>query len=194
MLSRRVLKILLLSLLIAMGGVVFYFFMDSSGYRIDVGGVSFQGSDADLNVDKVHVVQNTKGVKEWELWADSAKVYREKDVTVLRNLRLRLYPKNGKPADVSARRGTMENKSRNMKISGNVIVRTAQGFSLQTESLYFRPQENRIDSDSRVRIEGKRFRLSGTGLAGRTDLGHYELKEKVRATLYDTREAREASR
>lgn len=189
MLSRRLLQISLLSLLIAMGGVGFYFFMGSSGYRLAVGGVSFQGSDADLNVDKVHVVQNTKGVKEWELWADSAKVYRKKDVTVLRNLRLRLYPKNGKPADVSARRGTMENKSRNMKISGDVIVRTAQGVSLRTDSLHFRPQENRIDSDARVRIEGKRFRLSGTGLAGRTDLGHYELKEKVRATLYDARAA-----
>lgn len=188
MLLRKMVRMALLGFMIAIIGVISYFLITSSDYRIAIKGVSFRNSDADLDIDKVHVVQNTEGFREWELWADSAKVYREKDLTILKNLRLRFYPKGGEPANVSARRGTMENKSRNMRISGDVVILASNGVSVKTDSLYFRPKEKRIDSDARVLIEGERFRLSGTGLKGRTDLGHYELKEKVSATIYDAGE------
>lgn len=186
---RKALRTALLGVLLATCGVIAYFLMQPSGYRFSAGDVSFRGSDADLDIDGMHVVQNAEGVKEWELWADSAKVYRGKDITVLKNLRLRFYPNDGAPADVSARQGTMENKSRNMRISGDVVILDSSGVSMKTDSLYFRPGEKRIDSDSRVLIEGDRFRLSGTGLQGRTDIGHYELREKVSATIYDAGEA-----
>ncbi len=181
-------KILLLGLLVAIGGTISYFFIGSSNYEFRIGGVSFTGMDANLNMDEVHVVQNEKGVKEWELWADSAKVYRKKDVTILKNLRLRFYPRDGEPADVSAQRGAMENKSRNMKISGNVVILASNGVSMKTDSLNFHPEKKRIDSDARVLMEGARFRLSGTGLWGRTDLGRYKLKHKVSATIYKVNE------
>lgn len=186
---RKALRITLLGALLATCGVVAYFLTQPSGYRFSAGDVSFRGSDADLDIDGMHVVQNAEGVKQWELWADSARVYRGKDVTVLKNLRLRFYPNDGETADVSARQGTMENKSRNMRISGDVVILASDGVSLKTDALRFRPGEKRIASDSRVLIEGARFRLSGTGLRGRTDLGRYELREKVSATIYGSGEA-----
>ena len=82
----------------------------------------------------------------------------------------------------------MQNESRNIRISGNVTILASNGVSMKTDSLYFRSKERRIDSDSRVLMEGSRFRLVGTGLQGQTDLGKYKLKEKVSATIYGTSE------
>lgn len=184
MLFRKILRTVLLGFLLAIGGVIAYFIVGSANHHLKIGEISFGDSDADLNIDKVHVVQNIKGVREWELWADSAKVYRQKGLTILKNLKLRFYPKEGEPAHVTAQKGTMQNESRNIRISGDVTILASNGVSIKTDSLYFRSKERRIDSDSRVLMEGARFRLVGTGLQGQTDLGNYKLKEKVSATIY----------
>lgn len=188
MLFRKMLRMVLLGFLLAIGGTIAYFIVGSSSHYLDAGKISLADSDADLNIDKMHVVQNTKGVREWELWADSAKVYRQKGLTILKNLKLRFYPKEGEPAHVIAQEGTMQNESRNIRISGNVTILASNGVSMKTDSLYFRSKEKRIDTDSRVLMEGSRFRLVGTGLQGRTDLGNYKLKEKVSATIYGASE------
>lgn len=188
MLFRKMLRMVLLGFLLAIGGTIAYFIVGSSNHYLDVGKISLTDSDADVNIDKVHVVQNTKGVREWELWADSAKVYRQKGLTILKNLKLRFYPKEGEPAHVIAQEGTMQNESRNIRISGNVTILASNGVSMKTDSLYFRSKEKRIDTNSRVLMEGSRFRLAGTGLQGQTDLGTYELKEKVSATIYGASE------
>lgn len=184
MLFRKMLRTVLLGFLLVMGGTIAYFILGSSNYQLNLGEISLTDSDADFSIDKMHVVQNTKGVREWELWADSAKVYRQKGLTILKNLKLRFYPKEGEPAHVTAQEGTMQNESRNIRISGNVTILASNGVSMKTDSLYFRSKEKRIDSDSRVLMEGARFRLVGTGLQGQTDIGKYKLREKVSATIY----------
>ncbi len=184
MLFSKILRVVLLGFLLAIGGTITYFLLGSSGHHLKIGEVSFKGSDADININKVHVIQNTKGRKEWELWADSANVYRQKELTILKNLKLRFYPEKGNPTLVTAQQGTMQNESHNIKISGNITIITSNGVSMKTGSLYFRAKEKRIESDSRVLMEGAGFRLVGTGLEGQTDIGHYALKKKVRATIF----------
>ena len=184
MLFRKMLRIVLLGFLLAIGGTIAYFLLGSSNHHLKIGEVSFRGTDADLNIDKVHVVQNTKGAREWELWADSAKVYKQKGLTILKNLKLHFYPKEGGPAFVTAQQGTMQNESRNIKISGNVTITASNGVSMKTDSLYFRSNEKRIESDSQVLMEGAHFRLVGTGLEGQTDIGHYALMKNVKATIF----------
>lgn len=188
MLFRKMLRTVLLGFLLVMGGTIVYFIFSTSNHLLSLGGISLTDSDADFNIDKVHVVQNTKGVREWELWADSAKVYRQKGLTILKNLKLRFYPKDGEPSHVTAQEGTMQNESRNIRISGNVTILASNGVSMKTDSLYFRSREKRIVSDSKVLMEGTRFRLVGTGLRGQTDTGKYKLKEKVSATIYGSSE------
>ena len=184
MLFRKMLRTVLLGFLLVMGGTIAYFILGSSNHQLHLGEFSLTNSDADLNIDKMHVVQNTKGVREWELWADSAKVYRQKGLTILKNLKLRFYSDEGDPSHVTAQEGTMQNESRNIRISGNVTILASNGVSMKTDSLYFHSKEKRIDSDSKVLMEGARFRLVGTGLQGHTDIGKYKLKEKVSATIY----------
>ncbi len=182
--SRKIRRILLVILLLLAGSAA-YFLIRPPGYRIQAENVSILGSDADLSIDRMHVVQNKQGVKNWELWADTAKIYREKKLTKLESIRIRFYPKNGKPMDITADSGVMENDTRNIRVRGNVVVKTEGGPSLRTESLRFFPDEKRIDTDAKIVVAGASFRLTGVGLRGRTDLGRFSLNEKVEALIFN---------
>lgn len=185
MISTRYLRWVILGVVVVVSGTIGFFILRPANMNISVGSVSVMGTDADLKMDRVHIVQNKQGLKNWEMWADTAKVYQKKDYTQLENIRLRFYPKNGKIMNVTADKGQMENESRNMHLQGNVLILSQDGLSLRTESLRFHPKEKRIHTEEKIVVEGKSFRLTGVGLHGRTDLGEYSLKEKVKAVLHD---------
>ncbi len=179
----RRLRWILLAVLVVLGGAMGFYLLRPARHGLHVGSVSVLGTDADLKLDRVHMVQNKKGKKDWELWADTAKVYRKKDETHLENLRMKLYPQSGDPTDVSADRGIMQNRSRAMNISGNVLIRTADGTTLKTDSLRFSPKEKQVDTDSRIVLQGDSFHLTGVGQRGKTAVDQYFLRENVQATI-----------
>lgn len=183
MLSWRALRWSLLAVIFLLGGTMAFFLVRTSGPQIDVGRVSVLGTDADLRIDKAHMVQNNKGRKDWEMWADTALVYRKKDETHLQNLRIHLYARDGKPTYVTAQRGVLGNQTRDITVTGNVVIRTSDGVTLQTEALYYSPKEHRVVSESPIIMEGETFRLTGVGLNGDTQEGRYVLRENVRAII-----------
>ncbi|MFC1492132.1 LPS export ABC transporter periplasmic protein LptC, partial [Nitrospinota bacterium] len=166
-------------------GTIAYFLSRPLSYEFDAKNVSILGSDADLRIDRMHVVQNKRGEKNWEMWAGSAKIYREQNTTELESIHIRFYLENGDPMDITADSGVMENESRNIRIRGNVLIKTSDGYSLHTDTLRFFPKEKRIDTDAKIVVAGNSFRLTGVGLQGRTDLGHFSLGDKVEAVIYD---------
>ncbi len=182
--SSRKIRGILLVILLLLAGSAAYFLIRPPAYRIQAENVSILGSDADLSIDRMHVVQNKQGEKNWELWADTAKIYREKKLTKLESIRIRFYPQNGKPMDITADSGVMENDTRNIRVRGNVVVKTEGGPSLRTESLRFFPKEKRIDTDAKIALAGASFLLTGVGLRGRTDLGRFSLDKKVEALIF----------
>ncbi|OGL69679.1 MAG: LPS export ABC transporter periplasmic protein LptC [Candidatus Tectomicrobia bacterium RIFCSPLOWO2_12_FULL_69_37] len=181
--SWRALRWSLLAAVILLGGTMAFFLIRTSGPQFDAGGISVLGTDADLRIDKAHMVQNHKGRMDWEMWADTALVYRKKDETHLQTLRMRLYSREGKPTDVTAERGVMGNQSRNVTLTGNVLIRTSDGITMRTDSLHYNPKEHRVLTDSPIVLQGQTFRLTGVGLNGNTEEGRYVLREKVRATI-----------
>ena len=185
MISNLHIRRILLGVLLLVGGTVAYYLLRPSGYSIQAENISFLGSDADMTIDEMHVVQNKKGEKTWEMWADSANLYRKKKLTKLEAIHIRFYPKNGQRMEITADRGVMETGTRNMNVRGNVVIKTFNGFSLRTEHLRFMPKANRIETDAKIAVTGKSFTLTGIGLHARTDLGRFSLKNKVEAVIHN---------
>ena len=183
MFSRRALRWSLLGVVILLGGTMAFYIVRTSVPQIEVGGISVLGMDADLRIDKAHMVQNNKGRTEWEMWADTALVYRKKDETHLQKLRMKLYSREGKPTDITAERGVLGNQSRAITITGNVLIRTSDGVTLQTDALHYNPKEHSVATESPIVLQGETFRLTGVGLNGNTENGHYVLREKVQAVI-----------
>lgn len=185
MVSQRTLRWSLLAVVVLLGGTMAFYLIRTSGLQASVGGISVLGTEADLRIDKAHMVQNSKGRMEWEMWADTALVYRKKDETHLQTLKMRLYSREGKPTDITAERGVLGNQSRNIILTGNVLIRTSDGVSMRTDALHYNPKEHLVATESPIVIEGETFRLTGVGLNGNTEEGRYVLNEKVRAVITD---------
>jgi LPS export ABC transporter protein LptC len=162
-----------------------FYLIRTSGLQASVGGISFLETEADLRIDKAHMVQNSKGRMEWEMWADTALVYRKKDETHLRTLKMRLYSREGKTTDITAERGVLGNQSRDITLTGNVLIRTSDGVSMRTDALRYNPKEHSVATESPIFLQGETFRLTGVGLNGNTEEGRYVLNEKVRAVITD---------
>ncbi len=184
MIAARTVRRIALATLVLLGGAISFYLLRSPRYEFSAGRVRILDTDADLQIDRLHVVQNAKGVKDWELWADTAKVYKDEDKTHMTNLRIRFYPPDKKTMDVTADRGWMENKTRNMYIFGNVLLRTSDGYTLETQSLRFNSAAHQVDTDDPIVLHSRSFRLTGVGLHGRTDLGRFFLNKNVRAVIH----------
>ena len=167
-------------------GTVTFYLLNPPQYDFKMGDITVINTDADLQIDRMHLVQNKRGQRNWELWADTAKVYRKEDITQLKGLRLRFYPKDGDPMNITADRGLMRNQSRSIKVFGNAVIHTAQGYTLETETLEFHPRENRVFTDDPILFKGKTFQLTGTGLKGQTDSGRFILQDDVNAMLFNS--------
>ena len=69
MISTRQVRWIIISVLLVVSGSIVFFIIWPSDLGISVGSVSVIGTDADLTMDRVHVVQNKQGSKNWEMWA-----------------------------------------------------------------------------------------------------------------------------
>lgn len=185
MISAKFLKRSTLIGMLFLIAVVSYYLYRSSLPQFEFGDVTVLGTDADLQISRIHIVQNKKGVKEWELWADQAKVYQKRGITQMRNLHIRFFPSDGKKMDIYAQRGQMENRTRNVQLEDNVRIYTAEGYVMETDSLLFNSQKKYFSTKDRVVLRSRSFRLTGTGLIGRTDAGRFTLQQNVRAVIQD---------
>ena len=88
-----------------------------------------------------------------------------------------------------ANKGSLVNSSRDVFMSGNVIIKSNSGFVLKTQSVNFKSSSNTLTAKSKVLIEGTNFKVHGNGLVGNLQKGNFILKEKVIA-LFQNRTMR----
>ena len=174
-------------LLILFFGSYLYYNMNNLP-NIKVGKVSIINTDADIKLDDIHVIENSKGYKEWELWADTAKTYHEKDITIFKKIKMKIY-KDNTFWQLYANKGSLVNSSRDVFMSGNVVIKSNSGFVLKTQSVNFKSSSNTLTAKSKVLIEGTDFKVHGNGLVGNLQKGNFILKDKVIA-LFQNRTTR----
>ena len=180
--SRKYVRIGIFLLLPAIFYCSYYFYSSNNLPKIKVGNVSFINTDADIKLDDIHVVENSKGYKEWELWADTAKTYQDKDITIFDKIKMKIY-KGNTFWQLYANKGSLVISSRDVLMTGNVVIKSNNGFILKTQSVSFKPSSNTIYAKSKVFIEGNDFSVNGYGLIGDIQNGSFTIKKEVKAFL-----------
>jgi len=96
-----------------------------------------------------HII-TLKGVKEGELYADTAFFYRDSSIYHLRNPRLILFTEGGvRRAEVNALRGRFQPNTRVMLAMGDVVLVITEGNKrVESQELNYDPNGDRIWSDS----------------------------------------------
>lgn len=134
----------------------------------------------------LRVVETTRGRRVWVLEAVEAVEEPESNVTRLEDITLYFYDRDGElESTLTAREGEADRDSRHLVSRGNVVVRTSEGYLLETEVLEWDNGRKKILSDEPVRITQGRNVYTGIGLVSDPGLESFEILENFRGRVID---------
>jgi LPS export ABC transporter protein LptC len=120
--------------------------------------------DAKMRMETIQLVEEKQGRRTWELEAKSINQYEEQNVITLDGVKVTFYAKEGKSFIVTGRTGKFYQDSRNMELSGDVVLESNEGYRLRTQSVSYDHAQRKVVSSDPVEIEGDLFHLTGKGM------------------------------
>lgn len=99
-------------------------------------------------------------------------------------LRVEFYDEEGRHAStLAADRGVIDEQSRDMSAIGRVVVVSPEHGALETDSLRWTQETNRIATDAPVRITTEKDTITGIGFEADPGLREWEIRRDVRGRL-----------
>ncbi len=154
--------------------------------------VSVEGAEAGryLTMKGVAFSQCNKGRREWRINASS--LYSEKEEKDLRLESVRAVFFNeagsdgepGKATNIRSSRARYEKAKQLLTLNDDVVVITASGYELRTETLYYREDLRRMSAFSGVAVTGKGLSLTGREMAYELDSQYLVVDGQVTAEIY----------
>jgi LPS export ABC transporter protein LptC len=140
----------------------------------------------DQEVGNFSLTESIEGTKKWTLWAEWAAIYNEKAKVHARNVRIDFFEEDGtKFSELKADSGIINQKTNDMEAAGNVLVRTEDGITLETQSLSWLNLAQKIVSEDFVKITQGNDVLTGYGLVSDPSLNEFEIKRNIQAFVID---------
>ena len=115
---RRVLLLVVISII----GLASFYFINKLDNSINVGNVKLKVMEkgVDVEIENFMITHENKGVKEWELKADLAKIDNQRDLTTMKNVEMTLHKAGSKKYIISADSGIYRKATEDVSLDGNV--------------------------------------------------------------------------
>lgn len=179
---KSIVLIIFLTAAVSTIGVLLYI-----NYRLhDVAkGITIKSSGADVRIEKARYVETKDGEKEWELEADSAEYFKDDNLAVFDNIRVIFYSKGGINYILTGRQGKLRNDSKDIDITGEVVLTSDDGYKLETGSLKYIAAFKQIKTKDRVIFTGPDIRIEGIGFMADMVKEKVYVLTNVRTVLQD---------
>lgn len=138
----------------------------------------------DLIMRRVRLVEKKGGHKEWELLARKAEFDKSENRINLEDIKATFYPLNRKPITISSKKGIVNDENKDIKLIGDVLIKSDDGYKLNTENLLWIASKRVLETDDLVKITGERFKITGSGLISNIDSQDIKIKRRVEAVYY----------
>lgn len=176
-------RIVLLAVVAAVIGLSAYYIVEGMR-KVQVVEDLKKQMEEGVRLNQIHLVETLSKEEKLELNAVSAEVDQEEDKVSLKEISLVYNPKNQEPINLTADRGVMWNKTKDMFVEGNVVVTSEKGFQMSANSLTWSNANRELKTDERVKIKGDRFTITGVGLESKVDEQKVWIKNSVNALFY----------
>ncbi len=130
-------------------------------------------------LEGVRIVNKKDGKKDWILTARRADIKDNGDRAELSDLEVTIRDKDIK---ISAGRGTYEMTGKKLTIIGPVTAKE-KDYTMTSEDMEFENSTGILKTDKQVRIEGKKFNLTGRGLHADNNEQKVRILKDVKATF-----------
>ena len=136
---------------------------------------------ADYRIKEVHL-QEERGVTRWQLDADYGEIFETQGKTAMKKVRIRITEPS-REWHVTADDGEMQQASKDVSLSGNVVVTSSDGLRLETSRLNWAAADQRAWTDQPVKIWRTGVMAEAQTFESRVKDGSTMLKGRVRATI-----------
>lgn len=109
---------------------------------------------AQQKMQGVHLVESQQGTRDWELFAASAEGSQTEGTWKLKQVKVLFYNKEKVEFTVTGDSGTIDSKSKDLSVIGNVVTRSENGYVFQTPSIFYSSKIRQIDSPKQVTMTG----------------------------------------
>lgn len=145
--------------------------------------------NVDLALRRISYTETRNGVKRWAMQADSAAFSAGAGMTEVENIRMTFFEDDGRQAaTLTAKSGGVETETGRVTLAGAVEVKSSRGYTIHTEALEYRKNDDSIRSDVPVRIESDWMTLSARAMRMRVAGQQLTLLGAVRARIESLQE------
>jgi LPS export ABC transporter protein LptC len=109
----------------------------------------------------VHLVEAKPEGKEWELWAKRALRATDESTWTIENVSVKFFAANGVFYTVTGKRGKVTPNKNDIRIAGNVVTRSSNGYEFRTESAFYDSKNKRLLSPEKVAMTGPKDENGG---------------------------------
>ncbi|MBX2996648.1 MAG: LPS export ABC transporter periplasmic protein LptC [Bdellovibrionaceae bacterium] len=102
----------------------------------------------------VHLVESSKGTRDWELYADAAEGFEGKGKWQIQKVKIMFYSENKVQFTVTGKSGELDTKTKDMKIEGDVRTVSENGYRFESPSIQYQAGPRVLESPGPVRMTG----------------------------------------
>jgi LPS export ABC transporter protein LptC len=176
----KVVVVIMIVVIIGAAAVIFFVERSSSSKNQFLNILS---DKVDLQVKNVLYTDVGASGMKWEIRADSAKYVKNENLVLFDRIRVKLVMSDGRTLVMTGDKGKSNTETKDMEISGNVEIITEKGDRLTTDILKYSGSEQRIYTDSAVKLENSRMQVKGVGLSFSLEDKDVALLSKVKANI-----------
>jgi LPS export ABC transporter protein LptC len=138
----------------------------------------------DSELEEATIIFTIQGVRRMLLKADYIARYEKEDSTTARVVHADFYDQEGEHSSVlTSNFGVIKENSKELWVSGEVVVISDEGVKLETETLRWEPNIDRIITDDFVKVTREKDILTGYGLEADQELKNIKIKREVKGVL-----------
>jgi LPS export ABC transporter protein LptC len=142
------------------------------------------GELPDQEVSDFEATETDQGAVQWKMYARSAATYRARNTVVARGLRIDFFDEKGERAStLTSHEGEMNDLTHDMVARGAVVIQTTEGTRMTTDQIRFLNRQQRIQTESFVRVDRRGDVLTGWGFESDPQLKDFQFKRQVKATV-----------
>jgi LPS export ABC transporter protein LptC len=116
-------------------------------------------NEADMVFKNVEQTAIRNGINEWRLKARAAYLIESQKKMVLEKPKVEFFIENGNNVYLTAQKGVLKIDSKDILVSGNVIV-TQNNYTLKTKQIMYKHDQKQLFTQNFVKITGSRFDLT----------------------------------
>lgn len=141
----------------------------------------------DQGMNNMHMTSTAEGKRDWELWSGSAVSIKDKDVIELDQVRAVFFTDSGVTFNVTGKKGTVQMKSKDLNVHGDVVVKSSNGYVFKTAEVNYASLSRLISTEEKVDMVGPKdekghsLRLTGQAMQAHLDEATMEVMREVRA-------------